>query len=1248
MSDNRPIVWWHFSDLHWEVRASTERRSFLNALFKDLRKRVDHYGPPDFIVISGDISFSGEDAQLLDAEEHFIQPLLEATNNNNIFLFLAAGNHDLRRSSARTINPDLILSINSVKSLNEFLDGEELIDTVKRPFSSFEQFSRRHMPDTEWADLGWWQELDIRGTKLLVVGVNSAWASSYHKDPQGIVDDERHLLLGQKQLQNLIDHSGGTNISLLILHHPFKWLNGFNEPHIKHLINHYADFVLFGHTHTLHDLSLTLSATGTAVYLPAPAIYDRAATDTVEYARGYNIVVFDPIARKGNAYYFKYSDAYATKFTPFVELYSSEDKEGFRIDLPSSKVEASISQNKASITTYSDVLSEYPNLKHLSELIEKGIQANSIERHALEYFEAVILELVRSTDILETDSAEVFWEAVVLTRALIALDLQQLIQAPAKAYRQRFSNDTLVKLLADAKQDPTVVFQLSLDDYKKLFSISIDTFSVGGGSLSQVSELYRRLFSMPWLLSRLLFYCDYPELIPIALASEGRIADLFSNNSPEQLAILGFKFDPVRYLLSIDLRIRDRDGFLAVTMLKHYVDAALHNIADHWRNAQRIFPPITMAMEFPRWRNKQISDYYLSVETTPIVKLLMGKAMYRDAKNVWFRELLQNALDANSARRALDDTSYHSHLEIAYFGGNTCVIRDNGIGMSRQHILRYLTTLGRSIWSSDELHDGKPITRETAIRAIGKFGIGFAAVFQDGSRVLVRTRFFRDVGESGWLVDFSAVDKPFLLEAIDTNIGTEVELQLKEGFSQRAFLNLVNEFFLYIDENVTITPDPVLPKRLSEVHLFPSDLAPRALLRNHLTEEQIDSYRFKLRCLFCYDFKGRDKEEKLPASRLVVANSGVKVFEQNSLILKPGKRYILVTESEDKPRYENPDDSGLRHCWAVVDFEKGASPILPSRLEIEIDQNFSKELLQIIHERFCAGLRSVVKEIESKNLNAKTKRKAILTAMSMSTVEESYYGRRRNQKPNSFSRVKTIDETAVQLYSEHCPIWIQSSDGQDKFETISTLEHSSEFVFVVESVAKSSLFKVYAKAAELNNWVLVEGRREFYLFSKAVNSPDWKGFVSEKDLYSEGRHIFSEVVESRLVDILRGDYALISDDIFGRAAFIVLPSNLPGSWKRGEAAALVRRHSMDSCPARVLVNASHFLISAMSRFLDDDSTLEPQMRLLKLLMDNLCDGVVEQDRITVARGRWKSLNRELRELLPGLPDINYESLVVRR
>ena len=74
------LVWWHFSDLHWEVRSSTERRLFLSALFDDLKRRLDEFGAPDFVVLSGDLTYAGEEAQFNDFEEHFVQRLVQMTS----------------------------------------------------------------------------------------------------------------------------------------------------------------------------------------------------------------------------------------------------------------------------------------------------------------------------------------------------------------------------------------------------------------------------------------------------------------------------------------------------------------------------------------------------------------------------------------------------------------------------------------------------------------------------------------------------------------------------------------------------------------------------------------------------------------------------------------------------------------------------------------------------------------------------------------------------------------------------------------------------------------------------------------------------------------------------------------------------------------------------------------------------------------------------------------------------------------
>jgi predicted MPP superfamily phosphohydrolase len=1240
----QPLVWWHFSDIHWETRSSTERSAFINALLDDLTRRVATLGSPDIIFITGDLSRSGEDIQFTDLDEHFLHPIRKLSNNPLARVYMVPGNHDLRRPAARAVNAHLISSINSVAALNDFLDEPELVEMVARPFGHFTSFANRQMPDVTWGPLSWSHETEIRGLPIFVAGTNSAWASSYHRGPNNNIDDERHLLLGQSQIQFLLNKPARAGLTIFLLHHPTEWLKGFNQHHISHHINQYADVVLFGHTHTLHDLAQSLSSTGTAVYLPSPATYDRQNSDSIEYARGYSIGLYDFEKRSGHVHYFKYSSAYASKFTPFIELYSAPDQSFFQFTLPTLKPPQP-TKAASTFNTFSDMLAQNPVLGNLATFLQAQIRSDAIEYHALDYFDIILPELARNSEIVEDSLSEMFWEAAVIARALMIIDLEQRASTSRRAFNPKSSAERLCRHLQEfAKAHPQQLL-LSLDGYMSLASLSVDALDV---NQKESSDEYTRFWILPWLLSRLLLYCDYPELIPFALPSDERIGSLFEHQVPEQLAILSYKFDKVRYEIKLGLRIQDRDGFLAVTLLKHYCDAGIRVAGELWRRSQRILPPLAISLDFPRWRNKQISDYYLSVETTPIVKLLMGKAMYREAKHVWFREIVQNALDANSARRALEGNTYRSRLDLRLIDNNTCVIRDNGIGMSRQHILRYLTTLGRSIWSSDELTEGKIEQHKRTIDTIGKFGIGFAAVFQDATKVLVRTRFFREIGETGWLVEFAEVDEPFLLEAVNAEIGTEVEIKLKQALSPKAFTQIVNDYFIYLRENVTINPDPHLPNDLSDVALVPRALVSKCILREHTATEQIGAFSFNLRTIFCYDAKLRDKGEKLPERKIIVANSGVRVFEQESLLLKPGRQYVWATETESGRRYEDPNDGGLKHYWIVLDLDKGPSPILPSRLEIEIDQEFSSTLQEIIHQRFCKGLRSVIEEQAGGSASDKVKRRAMLTAMTFSTVEYRGYWRDRHENPAGFSRFDSIDESAIELYHEYCPIWIQSSDGSDEYKPAGELDFSEGGIFVVESVAKSSLFKVYARASNLHTWVIVEDHREFFLFKKACAGTNWRGFASEKSLYSEGRRVFAEAAESPITDILRGDYALIKDEIFDNSAFIVLPSNLPGAWKRGEAASSTRRDSMKSCPARVLVNFHHPLIQSIETFLGEKDAGADQRKTLKLLFENLCDGVVEQDRTTVARERWRMLGRELRELLGAFVDIKYETLVIRR
>ena len=106
----------------------------------------------------------------------------------------------------------------------------------------------------------------------------------------------------------------------------------------------------------------------------------------------------------------------------------------------------------------------------------------------------------------------------------------------------------------------------------------------------------------------------------------------------------------------------------------------------------------------------------------------------------------------------------------------------------------------------------------------------------------------------------------------------------------------------------------------------------------------------------------------------------------------------------------------------------------------------------------------------------------------------------------------------------------------------------------------------------------------------------------------------------------------------------MLPYNLPNLWKRSEAALYSRSQVFKDCPARVLLNIRHNLFAALDKYASNISDSNSE-QIFKLVLDNLADGVIEQDRITIADGRWKVLRKELTSITKEpLEEISYRSL----
>lgn len=165
----------------------------------------------------------------------------------------------------------------------------------------------------------------------------------------------------------------------------------------------------------------------------------------------------------------------------------------------------------------------------------------------------------------------------------------------------------------------------------------------------------------------------------------------------------------------------------------------------------------------------------ISVQTENIFPIIK-KFLYSDHE-IFLRELVSNAVDATTKLKVLADKGEvkgeigDTHIEIL-LGENTLTIRDRGIGMTQEEVLKYLNQIAFS--SATEFLEKY---KDSGI--IGHFGLGFYAAFMVADQVEVVTKSWRpDAPAVRWIC---AGDPEYSIETIEkAERGTDVILHINE------------------------------------------------------------------------------------------------------------------------------------------------------------------------------------------------------------------------------------------------------------------------------------------------------------------------------------------------------------------------------------------------------------------------------------------------------------------------------------
>ena len=115
---------------------------------------------------------------------------------------------------------------------------------------------------------------------------------------------------------------------------------------------------------------------------------------------------------------------------------------------------------------------------------------------------------------------------------------------------------------------------------------------------------------------------------------------------------------------------------------------------------------------------------------------LLARHLY-SGPNVYLRELLQNGVDAITARQSLGD-DFHGQIHIRAWAGDGLEVADTGIGLTSEEARELLATVGRS--SKRDLDLG--VGRE---EFLGQFGIGLLSAFMVADRIELVSHSARDL-----------------------------------------------------------------------------------------------------------------------------------------------------------------------------------------------------------------------------------------------------------------------------------------------------------------------------------------------------------------------------------------------------------------------------------------------------------------------------------------------------------------------
>jgi predicted MPP superfamily phosphohydrolase/GTPase SAR1 family protein len=351
----------HLSDIHLKAKDNSilKNKEKISKAIQNRTMGIDNL----FIVISGDIAFSGKDTEYNQAIELLdsIKNSIEKYSKKKISCIMIPGNHDCYyETKNKKVRETLIKAIQ--QNGEKAIDNEVIAQCCEVQSNFFDLSEFYHDDENTLCSDKLLSVFKYEFDKYNIIfnSYNTSWISQRHEQPG------KMYFPIKRYPEDYFNRK--SNLTISILHHPFNWQNPENSREFRAHIEKTSDIVLTGHEH-ISSKSVKDDLEGNYTeYIEGSVLQDSDNGENSEF----NVIIIDLKNRNQKILNYKYNGKIYSLIKDSewfsYKMYNNTNKEVFEIN---SKFQEFLNDPGASFThpqkseLVLDDFFVYPDLKDL-------------------------------------------------------------------------------------------------------------------------------------------------------------------------------------------------------------------------------------------------------------------------------------------------------------------------------------------------------------------------------------------------------------------------------------------------------------------------------------------------------------------------------------------------------------------------------------------------------------------------------------------------------------------------------------------------------------------------------------------------------------------------------------------------------------------------------------------------------------------------------------------------------------------